>query len=468
MTKYRFQPSQLPHIVFEIARALEPDAVFLVGGAVRDAVHRALAAHTHELAWTPGANLDLATRCRPDECLRRLAAAGFSVVPVGIEHGTVGVPGPGGLVEITTFRSDYEYDGRHCRVAFSDTLEEDLLRRDFTVNALAADVTTGQVVDTTGGIDDLGAKVIRTVGEARARFLEDHLRILRGVRFAAKLDFALEEATRAAMQELAPMLSRISGERIRDELLKILGYPKPSAAFRLMRETGILKVILPELEACFGVEQNQWHSHDVGEHSLLSMDALSPRFPFLRFVTLLHDIGKPGAKRWIDEKGDYVFYGHEETGARMTEAILDRLRFSRREVERGAALVAEHMISLPGNIAPRTLRRYLARMGGELFWELLRLRVADRKGNLKKEGADSGLREVIRKLRAIEREQDALSVKDLALSGQDLIELGLTPGPLFGEILSWLLAVVLDDPSLNRRETLLSLLRQSPYGHLLT
>ncbi len=468
MSAYRFNPADFPPILGEIMSALAPHAVFIVGGLVRDAVHAAIReGRDGLLPWPTGANIDLATPCRPEESMRRLESAGFNVVPVGLDHGTVAVPGPGGLVEITTFRSDYAYDGRHCKIAFSDTLDEDLLRRDFTVNALAADTLRGEIVDTTGGIPDLSAGIIRTVGDPRTRFLEDHLRILRAVRFAAKLEFHLEEKTRAAMIELAPLLARISAERVRDELVKMLGYPAPSTAFRLMRETGILKVVLPELEDCFGVDQNQWHSHDVGEHSLLVMDALSPRYPFLRLIALLHDIGKPAAKQWIDEKGDYVFYGHEEIGARMTEAILDRLRFSRKDVDRGTALVAEHMVNLPGDIAPKTLRRYLARMGGELFWDLLRLRVADRKGNQKKQGLDPGLREVIGKLRTIMQEQDALSVKDLAVSGQDLIELGLEPGPVFSEVLRWLLSHVLDDPRLNEKETLLGLLRQSPYAPLL-
>ena len=465
---YHLDTREFPPILGHIRDALAPHPIYLVGGLVRDALHAAISDGSGPLlSWPRNADMDLTTRGRPDENARRLSEAGFSVIPLGVEHGTVAVVGPRGLIEITTFRSDVDCDGRHCQVEFSDTLEEDLVRRDFTVNALAADPVTGQVLDPLGGIADLAARRIRTVGDPRVRFSEDHLRILRAVRFAARLEFELEAETRAAMTELAPRLSDISAERIRDEFLKILVFPEPSHAFRLMHETDILAVILPELDACFGVDQNQWHSHDVGEHSLLAMDALARRFPFLRFVALLHDIGKPGAKQWIDEKGDYVFYGHENTGAEMAKDIFERLRFSRRDCEHGVRLIAEHMINLSGDVAPKTLRRYMNRLGRDFLWDLIRLRVADRKGNLKKAGLEPGLPRMLRLYREIARAEDAVQVGDLVLGGDDLVSLGIEPGPVFREILEWLLSHVLDDPLLNEREALLTLLRQSPYGALI-
>jgi tRNA nucleotidyltransferase (CCA-adding enzyme) len=468
MTNFVFDTTQFPEILRRLVGALAPEPVYIVGGLVRDAVYNAMTQHhVGPIDWPVGANLDLATRCRPEETMNRLLAAGFNALPVGIDHGTVVVPYEDDMIELTTFRRDYACDGRHCAVSYSDTLEEDLERRDFTVNSLAVDIESGEVIDQQGGIDDLEKGLIRTVGDPSQRFEEDHLRIMRAVRFVAKLDFALDDGTLEAMVEGAESLREISAERIRDEIMKIMTFSKPSAAFRLMRETGILKVILPELDACFGVEQNRWHSHDVGEHSLLSMDAVSPRFPFLRFVAVLHDLGKVGCKTWMDEKEDYVFYGHETEGAKLVGGVLQRLRFSRRECELGVQLVEEHMIALPGNLASRTMRRYMNRMGPEVMWDLFRLRIADRRGNQKKEGWEPGLRGIIRKFREIERDNDALNIDDLALGGKDLISLGLTPGPVFSEILHWLLEQVLDDPDLNQGNKLRELFLSSPYRDLI-
>ena len=453
MSGSRHVELQAPTEVHRIARRLQAAGhdAWAVGGGVRDA-----------LAGNPPGDWDLTTSARPNE-VRSLFKR---TVPVGIEHGTVGVLGKDGrMYEVTTFRRDVETFGRKARVAFSDTLEEDLERRDFTINALAWDPETGEVLDPFGGVADLRARVLRAVGDARTRFAEDYLRILRGARFAARFELEVPLDLRSAMADRAAGTAGLSGERVRDELLRTLEQAeRPSVALGLLRETGVLAHVLPELDACFGVEQNRWHADDVGTHTLLVVDAVARKRRDVRLLALLHDLGKPGARAWDEARGDWVFRGHDELGAGIAREVLERLRFSRREVERLEHLVRVHMDLFPVEAGDAAVRRWIQRVGAENVKDLFALHFADWRGNRAKPWPARELRALHRRARAVAREARALRIGDLAIGGDDLIALGLAPGPRFREILEELLRRVVEDPSMNERERLLREARELEIG----
>ncbi len=456
MSIITFSPTSIPDSVRCLHDLLGPE-LYAVGGVIRDTVDVLLREGANFAEKTVAQDWDFATPLRPHEVMKRLRNAGVTAVPVGIEHGTVAAVLDGVHYEVTTYRHDIEYlDGRHCEVRFADHIDEDLQRRDFTVNAMAMDLRTLEVYDPFKGILDLRRKLIRTVGDPNERFSEDHLRLVRAARFAAKLEGEIDLQTELAMCEHAPKIQRIANERIRDELLKLLDYRKPSYGIEILRRTHLLKEILPEVDACFDVGQNQYHSHCVGWHTLNSVDAMDQNYPFLRWVLLLHDIGKPVCKQWNEERGDYVFYRHQHVGAGMAEKIMHRLHFSNAEIALATSLISNHMTALHPKMTAATARRLMRRVGPQHIRDFLRMRIADRRGNLKKTRLfEDGFFAFVRHWRRIEREEDALKVADLSVSGRDFIALGLSPGPLFGDLLDALLEMVLDDPSLNRRDLLL-------------
>jgi tRNA nucleotidyltransferase (CCA-adding enzyme) len=458
--------------VARVARIAAPEAVirvvsrlraagheaWVVGGAVRDSllgdasapVAAVRRAHGH--GEEPAPNWDVATAATPGE----VQALFVRTVPIGVEHGTVAVHEEGLVIEVTTFRADVETFGRHARVRFSRSLAEDLERRDFTINALAWDPETGAVVDPFGGLEDLHARVLRAVGDPRARFAEDYLRILRAARFAARFDLEVLPDVRSAMAERAAGTAQLSGERVRDELLRTLeGAERPSAAFRLLRDTGVLAHVLPELDACFGVEQNRWHADDVATHTLLVVDAVARKRRDIRVLALLHDLGKPAAKTWDEARGDWVFRGHDEIGAGLARGVLERLRFPRREIERLEHLVRVHMDLFPIEAGDAAVRRWIQRVGAEHVRALFALHFADWRGNRAKPWPARELRALYRRARRVMREARALRIADLAVGGDDLIALGLQPGPRFREILEELLREVVETPALNDRDRLL-------------
>jgi len=455
----RFDLSLVPPFVVTIRDLLAPEPVYLVGGIVRDSAASALQAGKGIVDELEGSDWDLATRAQPRRVLSLLRSAGITAVTVGIDHGTVAAIQRKQQIEITTFRSDGTYeDGRHCRVTFADTIEEDLRRRDFTVNALAVDLASGEIVDQFNGLEDIQANVIRTVGDPDERFAEDYLRMLRAARLAAKTEATVHPGTFQAICRHAPKITQISAERIRDELLKLMTYRRPSHGLCIMRESGLMREILPEVECCFGVDQNQYHSDDVGTHLLSTVDAVNPRFPLVRFIALLHDLGKPERKRWMDDRQDYVFYGHQFPSAETAVGIMQRLRFPTREIDAAKAIIENHMVRLGPEASAGSIRRLIRRVGRENVRAFLRLRMADRKANrLKEPGLEPGLYHVVRTIRKIERDFDALKVTDLAVGGEDLVRMGLQPGPVFSEILNILLERVLDDPALNTRQSLVPL-----------
>lgn len=425
-----------PPEVVRIARRLEAagHATWAVGGAVRDA----LAGHGEGKDW------DLATAARPREVQRIFSRT----VPVGVSHGTVGVVGGDGrMYEVTTFRRDVETDGRHAKVSFSDTVEEDLQRRDFTINAVAWHPLRHEVLDPHGGVPDLRDGVLRTVGEARERFREDRLRVLRALRFAGRFGLRINPATWEAAREAAPELPQLSAERVREELLKVLKEVKPpSASLRLYEASGALAALYPELQACVGIEDGDG---DVWTHLLRTADAAPGGRVDLRLTALLHDVGKA---RGMED--------HASTGAALARGMMTRLKFSNAERDRVLHLVAQHE-GLPASDAPAPeVRRWLRRVGREHVHDLLRLEMANAKGHAHPDAARIREAEALRRRADAEmRSGAALEIGDLAIGGTELREMGIAAGPAMGELLRDLLEAVTDAPSLNTPEALGRLVR---------
>jgi len=363
-------------------------------------------------------------------------------------------------IEVTTFRSEAKYtDKRHPdEIKFAKTLEEDLARRDFTVNAMAIDLANSsfKIIDPFNGQNDLKNKTIRAVGNPEERFSEDALRMMRAARFAATLGdgWEIEVGTTQAIKNNAPWLRAISKERIREELVKIIMSERAADGIEFLRKLNLLKYIIPELEKGFGVSQNKHHIYECYEHSLRSLDyAAKKNFNiYVRIASLLHDIAKPIVKR--GEGQDATFYGHEIVGARMTAEILNRLKFPKKDVEKITKLVRYHLFYYNvGEVSESSVRRLVLKVGPENMEELLQVRLADRIGS----GVPKAEPYKLRHLKyVIERvSQDPISVKMLKVSGNDVIQiLNIKPGPEIGEILDILLGYVLSDPKKNKREFL--------------
>lgn len=426
-----------PAEVVRIARRLEDagHATWAVGGAVRDA----LAGHGEGKDW------DLATAAHPREVQRLFSRT----VPVGIAHGTVGVLGKDGrLYEVTTFRRDVETDGRHAKVSFSNTVEEDLQRRDFTINAVAWHPLRHEVFDPHGGVPDLRDGLLRTVGDARERFREDRLRVLRALRFAGRFGLRIDPATWAAAVEAAPDLPHLSAERVREELMKVLKEVKPpSASLRLYERSGALAALYPELQACVGVSDGD---QDVWSHLLRALDAAAGGRVDLRLTALLHDMGKA---RGMED--------HASAGAALSRGLMTRLKYSNAERDRVLHLVAQHE-DLPRSDAPGPeVRRWLRRVGREHVHDLLRLEDANARGHAHPDPARIREAEALRRRADAEmRAGAALDIGDLAIGGSELRELGIAAGPVMGDILRDLLERVTDDPSLNTVEALTRIVRE--------
>ncbi len=435
-------------LVREIAEIFERSGrqAYLVGGAVRDLL-RGVAAKD----W------DLATDAPPEEVMRLFRR----VIPTGIKHGTVTIRYKGLSVETTTFRTEAGYaDGRRPdRVSYAATIEEDLSRRDFTMNAVALSLPSLAVVDPYGGEADIRGRIIRCVGDPAERFSEDGLRPLRGVRFAAQLGFLMDGATQAAIRPALPVAAKVSAERVRDELDRILASRLPSVAFRLMEDTGLLELFLPELARCRGVDQKGFHRYDVLDHSLLSCDAAPADRPLVRLAALLHDLGKPLVRR-MDESGVWTFHRHEEEGARIAREILSRLRYPTAVIEGTAHLVGVHMFHYEPSWSDAAVRRFVVRVGEGNLADLYALRRADAWGTSGAEPPASFNLDISERVEAVLERGRALSIKDLAVGGEDLAALGVPRGPRMGTILKELFETVLEDPDSNERETLLTIARR--------
>lgn len=446
---------RIPRDLIEFARVFRDAGheAWFVGGAVRDS-----------LLGREVSDYDLATDASPEKVLKLFR----KVIPTGIKHGTVTVLWKGRSIETTTFRVEEGYsDGRHPdQVRFGVGIEEDLSRRDFTINAMAWNPLDSRLADPFGGRKDLGAKLVRAVGDASARFDEDGLRLLRALRFAAQLEFEVEESTLAAIGERKARISSVSPERIRDEFSKLLVSPRPSSALRLMEEKGLLALILPELVAARGVEQKGMHRFDVLDHLYLSVDAVLNRIG-LRLAALFHDIGKPGTKA-IGPDGIATFHRHEELSATMAEAILRRLRYPNDLIEEVCHLVHEHMFHYEDNWSDAAVRRFVARAGISSIDDLLALRIADGTAMTGHRVDPRSLDPLRRRIEAVIAAEEALSIRDLAIDGNDLAALGVPRGPVMGRMLAELLEAVIEDPALNEAEKLKGIAARMKEKHGLT
>ena len=430
----------------------------------------ALAAAGHEAALVGGCVRDLVRGVQPDDwdlassAPPEVVASHFPDTTWTNIFGTVTVRTGPMEVEVTTYRSESSYSDarRPDEVRWGTDLAEDLQRRDFTINAMAwvpddLAVGRGHLVDPFGGRDDLAAGVLRAVGEPERRFTEDALRLLRGVRFAATLGLTVDPATEAAIVRLAPSVGRLSGERVRDELMRLLGWPgRVLPAFVLMERLGILAVILPELAALRGVEQGKLLGGDALDHSLRTADALPATDPILRLAGLLHDVGKASTA-----SGGH-FIGHENVGAQLVVQRLEALALSRADIDRVTHLIRHHMILYSSEWTDAAVRRFIGRVGpGQPLADLFALRRADTAASAGPEVRDAAAAELETRVAALSGTA-VLSVGELAVNGTDLMrELDLSPGPEVGRLLDVLLQAVLDDPTRNDPATLLRLARDA-------
>ena len=443
-------PTRVPSPVAQLVRRLHGAGhrAYLVGGSVRDLIR-----------GVPVSDWDIATSARPESMMEIFPSA----IPTGIKHGTVTVPTAVGPCEVTTFRVEYGYaDARRPdRVEFVPDVQADLARRDFTVNAIAWDPEAGEEVDPFGGRADLEAKCLRAVGSPRERIAEDGLRAVRAARFAAALEFDVEPETFQALAAARDSVARIATERIRDELTKLLAAPRPSLGFEVLRLSGLLEVVLPELAACVAVPQNRYHAHDVYFHTLYTVDAAPAEKPVVRFAALFHDMGKP-LTRVERENGDATFYNHQFESGRLAEAAMTRLRFGGEMIERVAHLARHHMFDYRPEWTDAAVRRFVQKVGVENIADLFDLRIADNVGNGTKTGFPHYLEEFRSRIDGILAARQALTLQDLEVNGEDVMrELRLEPGPRVGEVLEWLLEQVVEDPSLNDRRRLLRRAREA-------
>jgi tRNA nucleotidyltransferase (CCA-adding enzyme) len=388
------------------------------------------------------------------------------VIPTGMQHGTVTVLQGGQHYELTTLRGEGAYtDGRRPdSVEFVDDITADLARRDFTFNAIALDPIDGHIIDPFDGQKDLAAKVVRAVGNADERFIEDGLRVLRAARFAATLECVIDPATEAAMahERSLQTFRKVSAERVRDEWMKTMHARAPSVAFEAMRRTKILGVVCPELLESVGCEQNKWHGFDVWGHAMACLDACKPH-PVLRIAALFHDVAKPRTRAFSDKTNDFTFYEHERIGAEMAEPILLRLRFSNEERQKIVALIRHHLICYDETWSDAAVRRWLRRVGPDLAPELYEIGFADARGKGRDASADIHAIEQLRaRVEALLAAGAALSAKDLAVNGKDLMtELAIPPGRIIGVLLERLVELVTEDPDANTRERLLEEARRA-------
>ncbi len=441
---------QLPPKVKETLEKLKKAGfeAYIVGGCVRDLL---LKRETKD--W------DFTTNATPEDILN-LFADGF----YDNKFGTVGVPMESAkskvqsskiIYEITTFRSESGYtDHRHPdKVIWGETIEEDLARRDFAINAMASDGE--KIIDPYKGEDDLKKKIIRAVGDPNQRFTEDALRMMRAIRIATEMEFIIDNKTFEAIVSNTQLIKEISAERIREEILKIMASDHPADGIMLLKNSNLLSYILPELEKCFGVEQKspqRHHIYDVGTHLLMSLKNCPSKEPVVRLATLLHDIGKPATYK-VTEAGVITFYNHEIIGTSIVRNIADRLHLSKKDRDKLTTLVRWHQFTVDERQTDKALRRFIRNVGLENLKDILDLRIGDRLGGGARE---TSWRLELFKKRIIEVQKQPFTIADLKVDGKDVMKIyNIGPGPLVGAVLDMLFNDVVEEKLPNEREKLL-------------
>lgn len=442
---------RLPQYVIEFMQLFwaEDAQIYLVGGGVRDL-----------LMGKSTKNWDFTTNIPPEQIMEL-----FEDAFLNNAFGTVGIPievdGEKLIFEVTPYRTEGTYQNkRHPdQISWAETLEEDLARRDLTINAIASDGSS--LVDPYHGQEDISQQIIRAVGDPDTRFQEDALRLIRSVRFTAQLGFTIEPATLDAIKRNAHLINHISGERIRDELLRLIVSDHPAEGILFLRQTHLLKEILPEVDICFSVPQKSPHRHhkyDVGTHLVQSLKHCPSDDPITRLATLLHDIGKADTYAKDPDSGIITFYNHEVVGAHKTRHIAKRLRLSKKQSEKLITLVAQHQFTVSELQTDKALRRFIRKVGKDNLDDMLALRTGDRIGSGAK---PSSWRFELFKKRLDEVQQEPFTVKELAISGHDVMqESSMPPGPQIGDILEQIYTEVTEDGLTNDRQTLLNRLRE--------
>jgi len=427
---------------------------FVVGGCIRDA-----------LLDRPLADVDIATSALPNQTMMLAETAGITTYPSGLPHGTVTVVLDDESFEITTYRVDGFYrDARHPEtVTFAHDIRADLARRDFTINALAYSPTTGELVDPFDGTSDLATGIIRCVGDPSLRLNEDALRIMRALRFSAQLGFDVEEETAQACRDHAPLLDSIAAERIGAEFLKLVRAPYAAQTIRLFWD--IIVLIIPEIAFMKGFEQdNPHHPHDVAEHTLTALEAANnaaivtaPGDPVICMALLMHDIGKPFTCTH-DEQCSH-FYGHAETGSLITNDILSRLRYPRIFVDEVCRLVKYHGVCITAE--EKNIKHWMNRLGPKTFHRILDVKRGDVSGLCTEDQGVLALFDDIEQIaEQIEQSDACFSLKRLAITGNDIIELGVAPGPQIGTLLNTALNAVIDEEVINEKLALINYLHE--------
>lgn len=423
--------------------------IYAVGGSVRDVLRG-----KEVLDW------DFTTNAKPEE-IRSLFPHSF----YNNTFGTVGIPqeidGTQHIFEVTTYRKESKYSNlRHPeKVQWADSVEDDLARRDFTINALA--YNGKELIDPFHGREDLDKKSIKAVGDPDIRFQEDALRLMRAIRFTSQLGFMIDEQTRASIERNAHLIKNISWERIRDELLRIMKSDHPSEGILFMRNTGLLKHVVPEVDVCFSVPQKspkRHHVYDVGTHLVMSLKHCASKDPITRLATLIHDIGKAPTFRKDPQTKMITFYNHEVVGKKMASKIANRLHLSNKEKEKLVTLVAMHQFSVSEKLTDKAIRRFIREVGKEHLDDMIALRIADRIGS----GAQpSSWRLELFQKRLEEVQYVPFQVTDLQVNGHDVMkELGIKPGPEIGKILQALFEEVDDGIVPNERDRLIARMKE--------
>lgn len=428
--------------------------IYIVGGAIRDIIMKR-SISKDKINW------DFATSATPEEILK-LFPDGF----YNNSFGTVGIKVIDNkkeyIFEVTTFRNEDDYrDSRHpSEIVWAKTIEEDLARRDFTINALAFDGKS--ITDPYHGQQHIKERKIITVGDPDKRFSEDALRLMRAVRLASQLGFLVTEETRQSMLTNAHLIKKISGERIRDELFKILTSDHPSEGLLFLRNTGLLHYILPEVDDCFGIPQvspKRHHIYDVGTHLVMALKHCPSSDVITRFASLLHDVGKKKAFREDKESSLITFYNHEVIGAQIAEKIADRLRLSNKDKHKLVTLVRMHMFTVSELQTDKAVRRFIREVGIEYLQDIMDLRTSDRVGS---GSTPTSWRLDLFKKRLEDVQKEPFSVKDLKINGEDVMKaLKIKPGPKVGEILNKIFAEVEEGRLKNEKASLLLKLTNS-------
>jgi len=430
------QGQKIPSIVLHISQRLMENGyqAFIVGGALRDS-----------LLGSRAKDWDVATDATPE----RVHDLFGEMTRFDLKHGTVTLVSRGRHFEVTTFRGTEGYGG---------SIEEDLAHRDFTFNAMAYDITHKRIIDPFGGKEDMKKKVVRAVLDPIDRFNEDPLRMMRAIRFSLELGYSIDPETLMAISSMAGAIDRVATERIRDELLRVLSVRKPSTGFNLMRKTGLLKVILPELLEGYRKRQNDYHRYTIYRHTMETVDSIE-RGRIQRLSALFHDIAKPRVRRKV--RGRWRFFGHAAASAELSRDIMIRLRFSNEEITRVTTRVSNHMFDYRKELSDRAVRRFIKRVGVDNIDDIINLRKADDLAHGWGRGFEKDIEEFRNRVYAQIKESCPFTMSDLAVDGHDVMNvLGLQPGPRVGQILNQLLEIVVEKPEYNLKDKLVEILEE--------